>query len=318
MRAARGRGVAKLSRLRLLESPSASPSTGKPRKRAAKAPTHAHKRSYSVQWQQHERWRSKSRARLRDLLGLLCFMLGATLILYQICTLGLSGAASAPASAFRLRPSAAARHSPLMSLAHLPHPHRDTVAIYRIIGNDLPPRHQRGQSVRNLRFMLSHESDFSFIREGSRSYGVNIEKYYVLNRITDDQALADIAALFHEFDVPPERVLNIPFEWHEYAKRELRWDGGVARPANMWGIAGPSWSSPSASPSLGSDAGTETARNGTSATLAQPEHLKWAGLSEQQREDKQARWETLARLRAMEYTLHDKNLYAMNNVGHRR
>lgn len=326
VRAAPGRGVAKLSRLRLLESPSSSPSTtstGKPhpRKRAAKAkaPTHAHKRSYSVQWQQHERWRSNSRARLRDLLGLLCFMLGATLVLYQICTLKNPHEAD-PDPAFanrtRQRPpspssssSSSARRTPprSTSLAHLAHPHRDTVAIYRIIGNDLPPRHQKGQSVRNLRFMLSHESDFSFIREDSRSYGVQIEKYYVLNRITDDQAREDMAALFVEFGVPPERVLNIPFEWHEYAKRGLRWDGGVARPANMWGIAGP--------PSP--DASTDTAADGTSARAAQPEHPKWASLSEQQREDKQTRWETLARLRAMEYTLHDKNLYAMNNNGGR-
>src|SRR5690606_32334685 len=33
----------------------------------------------------------------------------------------------------------------------------DTFVLYRIIGNDLPPRHKRGQAIANLRFILEHE-----------------------------------------------------------------------------------------------------------------------------------------------------------------
>ncbi|KAI3644914.1 hypothetical protein MP228_011078 [Amoeboaphelidium protococcarum] len=46
--------------------------------------------------------------------------------------------------------------------------------LYRIIGNDLPPRHEVNQSIKNLQFMLKHEELFP-----------DTQKVFVLNRIVD-------------------------------------------------------------------------------------------------------------------------------------
>lgn len=215
-------GLAKLSRFR---EPTSS---GKKRVRAPAK--HAHKRSCSVQWQQFERWQSKSRARLRDLLLLLLAMTLGTFVIWQLCF-----ASARPASTSRRRITIK-----IPPLATLPEPHRNTMAIYRILGNDLPPRHEVGQTLRNLRFMLSHEDDFSHFSSPSFSpYNIKIDKYYVLNRITNDTAVEAITKLFTEFGVPHSRILNIPFELEEYKRQSMRWDGGVAGSKNLWGIGAP-------------------------------------------------------------------------------
>lgn len=214
-------GLAKLSRFR---EPTSS---GK--KRVIQPAKHAHKRSCSVQWQQFERWQRKSRARLRDLLLLLLTMAIGALIIWQLCF---------PSA----RPESTSRRRSLKipHLVTLPQPHRDTMVIYRILGNDLPPRHEVGQTLRNLRFMLSHEDGFSHFSSPSFSpYNIKIDKYYVLNRITNDTAVEAIMSLFAEFGVPENRILNIPFEIEEYDQQGMRWDGGVATTRNLWGIGAP-------------------------------------------------------------------------------
>lgn len=193
---------------------------------------HQHRRSFSVQWQQKHQWGVKSRHRVQKLALLLLLLLAGCSVLRRLCS------ARTPTSTQRT-PSVADRLtraaiSPFFNA--LDQPHRDTVAIYRILGNDLPPRHDEGQTIRNLRFMLSQENSFDFLSSAASSYPLKVEKYYVLNRLTSPKIVDPLCALFEEFGIPQDRILSIPFEWSEYSKRRLRWDQGVASPDNLWGI----------------------------------------------------------------------------------
>lgn len=140
-------------------------------------------------------------------------------------------------------------------------PHRDALILYRILGNDLPPRHVLGQTLRNLRFMLERESSFASALEplaASNLSGVKrVEKYYVLNRISSIETLNAIRALLMEFRIPQDRILTIPFEWSEYERRDVRWDGGVAEVAGVWNVGrvGEEWISIKASENKTIDAG---------------------------------------------------------------
>jgi hypothetical protein len=163
--------------------------------------------------------------------------------------------------------------------------------------------------------MLSQEDDFSFLSSPSSSslrYPLKVEKYYVLNRITCTEALDGINSLFEEFEVPKERVLNIPFEWTEYASlstsgkntTNTRWDGGVADPeANLWGIG-----------KFTSSQQRENASPEEKTRKRALQNPKWAGMPDWLKLENQRKRDEMTRLRALEYTYHDKNLYAMNNV----
>ena len=76
-------------------------------------------------------------------------------------------------------------------------------ALYRILGNDLPPRHSAGQTLTNVRFILDHEPDFP-----------DCSKHWVLNRITDAAVEADLIALLTERG---QDFFRIPFEADAYA-----------------------------------------------------------------------------------------------------
>ena len=80
----------------------------------------------------------------------------------------------------------------------------DTFVLYRIIGNDLPPRHREGQSLENLRFILDHEPDLS-----------GCEKRFVVNRIVNPTIEKEIMTLLDERGMP---YLHIPFDPEEYRK----------------------------------------------------------------------------------------------------
>lgn len=84
---------------------------------------------------------------------------------------------------------------------------RDTFVLYRIIGNDLPPRHGSGQSERSLRFVLEHEPDL----EGC-------EKRYVLNRILDHEVERRLVQLLEQHGAS---YLRIPFDSEVY--RSIGW-----------------------------------------------------------------------------------------------
>ena len=84
----------------------------------------------------------------------------------------------------------------------------DTFALYRIIGNDLYPRHKKGQSRENLSFILKNEASFE-----------NCEKLFIVNRIADKEEEKEIVELLENSDA---NYTVIPFELNQYYKHG--WD----------------------------------------------------------------------------------------------
>lgn len=84
----------------------------------------------------------------------------------------------------------------------------DTFVLYRIIGNDLTPRHRKGQSRNNLEFILKHEPELEAC-----------QKRFVVNRIVDPDEERRILELLDDAGLP---YVHIPFRWDEYA--EAGWD----------------------------------------------------------------------------------------------
>lgn len=81
--------------------------------------------------------------------------------------------------------------------------------LYRIIGNDLYPRHDVEQSLANLRFILEHEPPL----EGC-------EKRWILNRIRQPDKLEELASLLrrygYSYDVIPfdaKAFHDAPWDW---------------------------------------------------------------------------------------------------------
>ena len=69
--------------------------------------------------------------------------------------------------------------------------------IYRILGNDLPPRHRKGQTKENLQFILKHEPSLP-----------RCEKRWVVNRIVareQEEAIITILQDNHQ------NYIHIPF-----------------------------------------------------------------------------------------------------------
>ena len=80
----------------------------------------------------------------------------------------------------------------------------DTFVLYRIIGNDLYPRHKKGQSRENLRFILENEPNFD-----------GCEKRFVVNRIIDQEEEELIIQLLKKHN---HQFIHIPFNPDEYGK----------------------------------------------------------------------------------------------------
>lgn len=80
----------------------------------------------------------------------------------------------------------------------------DDFVLYRIIGNDLEPRHSDGQSIRNVQFILENETPLQDCR-----------RKWLLNRIYDPAAEAQILALLHRYG---EDYTRIPFSYDDYAQ----------------------------------------------------------------------------------------------------
>jgi len=74
--------------------------------------------------------------------------------------------------------------------------------LYRILGNDLPPRHKKGQTFKNTLFILKNEPAF----EGC-------EKRWVVNRIVDKKQEAKIIDLLEKYSQP---YIHLPFCKDEY------------------------------------------------------------------------------------------------------
>lgn len=94
----------------------------------------------------------------------------------------------------------------------LPPPRHRTLGyvFYRIVGNDLPPCHQAGQTVKNLEFLLTHEPPL-----------VACEKRWVVNRIADRTAEAAILTLLDQHHVS---YLHLPLDLDEYAQVDFQVD----------------------------------------------------------------------------------------------
>lgn len=84
----------------------------------------------------------------------------------------------------------------------------DDFVLYRIIGNDLHPRHARGQSRDNLRFILENEPPLP-----------GCEKRFIVNRIVDPGEEGRIIDLLERAGL---KYLRIPFSRDEY--RAMTWD----------------------------------------------------------------------------------------------
>lgn len=127
---------------------------------------------------------------------------------------------------------------------------RDHIILYRIIGNDLPPRHKEGQTLSNLQFILEHEADFP-----------NTRKIFLLNRISN---IVNEAAIIRLLEHHRIEYIRLPFEEHVYKQLDFRLED-----------------------------------------FTEPDFLH---------SDDYRRYSKVAKLRVLDYTYHDKNLYAMNNV----
>lgn len=84
----------------------------------------------------------------------------------------------------------------------------DTFVIYRVIGNDLVPRHKKGQSRNNLRFVLENEPDLP-----------DCEKRWIVNRIFDQDEERAIIDLLEAYG---QSYILVPFIAAEY--RAIGWD----------------------------------------------------------------------------------------------
>lgn len=85
---------------------------------------------------------------------------------------------------------------------------RDNFVLYRIIGNDLYPRHRLGMSRANVQFILEHEPPLA-----------DCEKRWVVNRIVDpaeEHAIIDLLERYRQ------SYLHLPFVHEDYAR--IGWD----------------------------------------------------------------------------------------------
>jgi hypothetical protein len=83
--------------------------------------------------------------------------------------------------------------------------------LYRILGNDLPPRHGVGQTLSNLQFILEHELPLA-----------DCEKRWVVNRIVDQEQERRVMTLL---DKHGQKYIRIPFVLDEYAGCHYDIDG---------------------------------------------------------------------------------------------
>ena len=83
-------------------------------------------------------------------------------------------------------------------------------SLWRILGNDLPPRHSATQTEDNLRFILEHEVPFA-----------GCQKCFLLNRIIDREKLDRLIDLIERHDYT---YIVTPFDPAEYRSHQSRTD----------------------------------------------------------------------------------------------
>jgi hypothetical protein len=87
----------------------------------------------------------------------------------------------------------------------------DSFVLYRILGNDLPPRHRSGQTLANLEFTLTRELPFT-----------GLEKRWLLNRIVNPHIEAAIMAMLDRYGQHYDRLC---FNEREYRAVRYRVEG---------------------------------------------------------------------------------------------
>ncbi len=112
-------------------------------------------------------------------------------------------AVSAPAPALQARMLEEYRAK---GLDRAPH----SFVLYRILGNDLPPRHDSGQTIANVRFILEHEPALP-----------DCQKRWIVNRIADPAVEAAVVRLLAENDQPHT---VIPFVAEDYGQQPFALD----------------------------------------------------------------------------------------------
>jgi hypothetical protein len=83
----------------------------------------------------------------------------------------------------------------------------DTFVLYRIIGNDLYPRHKKGQSRENVQFVLENEPVLK-----------DCERRWIVNRIIDKD---EEKAILEMLDKHKQKYVVLPFDASEYSKCTL-------------------------------------------------------------------------------------------------
>ncbi|WAR54253.1 hypothetical protein PtB15_3B767 [Puccinia triticina] len=239
----------------------------------------------------------QERRRIRQLVFFAVSFMISTLFLFGIVVINID----------HLSPeSDVATESTLLSTPIIETPERDALIIYRIIGNDLPPRHSPKQTLTNLQFLLEHEGDFEeisrYISAGSNLesdgalgvYKLRVKKFFVLNRIANQTQLSLVENMLKLHGVEEGQILVNPFIADAYRSQpfnllpDIGWDSGLH---STWGVdkeAAQSAAIPAIVKQISPEKSTSSSR-GTNSD-------KW---------------------RALDFTYHSKNLYAMNNNGGR-
>lgn len=86
----------------------------------------------------------------------------------------------------------------------------DTFLLCRIIGNDLIPRHAKGQSRENLEFALKNEPMFD-----------DCQRLWIVNRIVDESEKAAIIQILEAYG---QEYIDIPFVTEDYREIGLDYD----------------------------------------------------------------------------------------------
>lgn len=122
----------------------------------------------------------------------------------------------------RLRTRAARDAYPALPIAAA----KDSFMLVRIIGNDLEPRHRKGQSFDNARFILDNEPAFP-----------DCDKFWIVNRIAD---AAEEARIVELLEGRGQSFLRIPFDLEAYGRIAWDIDGLTAKELRLSGRSGQS------------------------------------------------------------------------------
>ena len=108
-------------------------------------------------------------------------------------------------------------------------PEKPSFMLVRIIGNDLEPRHRKGQSYDNVRFILDNEPAF-----------LDCEKFWIVNRIVEPEEEARIVGLlqsrgqsFHTIPFDLDAYRQVPWNTDRLATNQSRFTNADNRPGGQ-------------------------------------------------------------------------------------